>query len=88
MSDLPKAELHRLWGELEAELTSLVDGLASAIDDKNVGLLRDLIENREYGVALECLYSIVTERKVELSAEQAAACRRSAAKMGIDLAGR
>lgn len=88
VDDLSKAELHRLWDEMEAALTSLVDGLVSTIDDKNVGLLMDFIENREYGVALEWLHSIVTERKIELSAEQAAACQRLAARMGIDLAGR
>ena len=63
-ADLSKAELHRLWDELEAALNALVDGLASMIDDKNASLLRDFIENREYGVALEWLHSIVTERMI------------------------
>jgi hypothetical protein len=81
-------DLHRSWSELESALNALVDGLAAVIDDKSINLLRDFIENREYGVALEWLYSIVTERQIELSAEQAAACQKLAARMGIELAGK
>jgi hypothetical protein len=74
------------WRELERALTSLVSSLSSQLNGKDRELLTDFIGNREYGIALEWLYSIVVERKLQLSAPQQHEVRRLADLMEIDLA--
>ena len=72
---------NELWEQLEASLSALVDSLAAELDHKNLGLLRDFIANREYGVALEWLQSSIKNSQV--SHEQQAEIRRLAKIMGI-----
>ena len=75
----------RLWFELEKGLSALVEQLAVNIDAKNLELLRDLISNREYGVGLEWLHSILTERSIALSRSQREEVQRLARLMDIRL---
>jgi hypothetical protein len=55
------------------------------LDDKDRQILIDFIENREFGVALEWLCSIVVERNRQLSEQQGYEIKRLAALMKIDL---
>jgi hypothetical protein len=71
--------------ELEAAMTKLVDGVGVHFDEKNLSLLRDFIDNREFGVALEWLHSLVASRHIELTPSQSQEVGRLADDMGIDL---
>jgi hypothetical protein len=73
------------WQDLERYLTSLVESLLTKLDDENRKLLNDFVRNREYGVALEWLYSLVVERSIQLSVQQETEIRRLAELMGIHL---
>jgi hypothetical protein len=76
---------NELWLHLEQSLTSLVNSIVTGLDDKNRAILIDFIENREFGVALEWLYSIIVERNLLLSEQQDQEIKRLAALMKIDL---
>jgi hypothetical protein len=76
---------NELWLHLEQSLTSLVNSMMTGLDDKNRELLTDFIENREFGVALEWLYSIIIRCNLVLSDQQNHEIKRLAALMKIDL---
>ena len=63
-------QLWQLWQHLDTSLSTLVDSLAPKLDEKNLSLLRDFIDNREYGVALEWLASLIKTRSIQISSEQ------------------
>jgi hypothetical protein len=74
-----------LWRDLENSLKSLVESMPAKFDGKNRELLNEFAENREFGVALEWLHSIIVERSIELSAQQEQEIQRLANLMGIRL---
>jgi len=74
-----------LWRELERSLSALVQAVAPRIDRDNVETLKDLIENREYVVALEWLYDVVAGRSIRLTPEEQRDVERLSALMGISL---
>ena len=77
----------QLWQHLEASLSTLVDLLAPKLDEKNLSLLRDFIDNREYGVALEWLVSLIKTHSIQISSEQEQEIHRLAKIMGLSLDG-
>jgi len=72
---------------LAASLSTLVDSLAPKLDEKNLSLLRDFIDNREYGVALEWLVSLIKTHSIQISSEQQQEIDRLATTMGLSLDG-
>jgi hypothetical protein len=50
-----------LWDELERSLASLVESMSIILGKRDVDLLTEFIENREYGVALQWLDAMVVE---------------------------
>jgi hypothetical protein len=79
MSDREKLRL-----ELERRMFTLVGALEAQIDRENLDLLRDFVENRESGVALEWLDSLAFERAIPLLPEQRREMRELATMMGLD----
>jgi hypothetical protein len=77
----------QLWQHLETSLSTLVDLLAPKLDEKNLSLLRDFIDNREYGVALEWLVSLIKTHSIQISSEQQQEIDRLATTMGLSLDG-
>ena len=77
----------QLWQHLAASLSTLVDSLAPKLDEKNLSLLGDFIDNREYGVALEWLASLIKTRSMQISPEQQQEIDRLATTMGLSLDG-
>jgi len=58
---------NELWHELEKSLKSLVISISSTeLDKHNRDLLDEFVENREYGIALEWLHSLIVERSIQL----------------------
>jgi hypothetical protein len=74
-----------LWDELERSLASLVESMSIILGKRNVDLLTEFIENREYGVALRWLDAMVVEHSLELSPAQEREIRRLAEFMQIEL---
>jgi hypothetical protein len=74
-----------LWDELERSLASLVESMSIILGKRNVDLLTEFIENREYGVALRWLDAMVVEQSLELSPAQEREIRRLAEFMQIEL---
>jgi hypothetical protein len=85
-TDLSKAELHRLWAELEAALNGLLNDLQSTLDAEIVRDSRHYLEHREYGLALETLYYGARASKHALTREQDDKCQDLARRMAITLA--
>ena len=84
--DLKKSVWNKNGRELEKELTLLLNGLASSVEENIFLDVQDFIENREYGVALEWLYSAAVVRlKTPLSPFQAQKFTELADRMEIDL---
>jgi thymidylate synthase ThyX len=77
--------MDRTWRYLETSLTSLVDSMSMALHDDNREILTNFIENREFGVALEWLHSIIITRNLQLSEQQQIEIRQLAEFMKIDL---
>jgi hypothetical protein len=77
----------QLWQHLAASLLTLVDLLAPKLDEKNLSLLRDFIDNREYGVALEWLASLIKTHSIQISSEQQQEIHRLAKIMRLSLDG-
>ena len=75
----------QLWQHLAASLSTLVDSLAPKLDERNLSLLRDFIDHREYGVALEWLASLIKTRSIQISSEQQQEIHRLAKTMGLSL---
>ncbi len=84
-ADLTKAELHRLWVELEAALSALLDDLQSTLDAEIIRDSRRYLEHREYGLALETPYYGARASTRALTREQDAKCRDLAHRMAITL---
>jgi hypothetical protein len=76
---------NKLWEHLETSLSRLLDSLAPKLDGRNLGLLRDFVDHREYGVALEGLHSVLTATSIPISPEQREEMHRLAKTMGISL---
>jgi len=57
------------WQKTKAELQSALRHLNESLTPADRSLLNDLIENNEYGVALDLMDSIVSERSLPLSPE-------------------
>jgi len=74
-----------LWKQAERALTNLLDSMSTEIDEKNLAILKEFIDNREYGVALEWLHSIVQERSLDLSPQNKDEMLRLARSMNISL---
>lgn len=85
-ADRTKADLLRLWGELEAALTALLDELHAAVDAQIIRQARDYLEHREYGLALETIYYGARASQDSLTPAQDAKCQDLARRMGITLA--
>jgi hypothetical protein len=77
----------QLWQHLDTSLSTLVDLLAPKLDEENLSLLRDFIDNREYGVALEWLVSLIKTHSIQISPEQLQEIHRLAKTMGLHLDG-
>jgi hypothetical protein len=82
---MPEMDRKELWLHLEQSLTSLVNSITTGLDDESREIVIDFIEDREFGVALEWLYSIIVERNLLLSEQQNHEINRLAALMKIDL---
>jgi len=79
---------NELWRELERSLTSLVQSMSTSVDKKTLWLLKDYIDNREYGLALESLYDAIVDLRTELSPHQKQEIERLAGLMQISLPSR
>jgi hypothetical protein len=73
------------WARLDADLTRLTNEILREEDKKNHDIVIDFIENREYGVALEWMSSVINEKPIVLSSTQLKTMLELAALMGIDL---
>jgi hypothetical protein len=71
--------------EIAAATRHFVQSVASQLDAKNLELLEDFIENREYAIAVEWLYSIIKERSIALSSEQKTQLSELATSLDVDL---
>ena len=67
---------HEHWLELRGGLMSLLEALAPLLDADTQELVRDFVDNREFGVALEWLHSAVLRKKVTLTPNQAQKVQR------------
>jgi hypothetical protein len=75
----------QLWRHLEVSLSALVDSLTPKLNERDLYLLRDFIDNREYGVTLEWLVSIIKSRSIHISSEHQEEIDRLAKTMGLNL---
>jgi hypothetical protein len=83
----PTIELRDHWLELRGGMIALLETLTSSLDVKSSEMVRDFVENREFGVALGWLHSIVLERHISLSADQSEKFGKLATLMSIELSG-
>lgn len=74
-----------IWQELEKSLMSLLESLSADLARRDQEILINFIENREYGVALEWLRSVIVEQPVQLTVRQAKEMQRLAELMNIKL---
>jgi shikimate dehydrogenase len=74
-----------LWAKAEKELTDIVDSVSAEIDTKNTAIVMSFVENREYGVALEWLHSLLTKRSIRVPDHTKEKIERLARSMGISL---
>jgi hypothetical protein len=72
-----------LWDELERSLASLMESMSIILTKRDVDLLTEFIENREYGVVLQWLDATVVEHSFELSPAQEMEIQRLAELMQI-----
>lgn len=70
---------------LESSLSALVDSMVSNLEHKDVRILREFIDNREYGVALEWLHAVIKECSILISTEQGEEIQRIAKVMEINI---
>jgi len=75
---------HDHWFKLQDLLLLLVDDLSSSIDQKNLQICREFIEHREFGVALEWLWSVAMENNISVSETQKCSFHHLAELMGMD----
>jgi mRNA-degrading endonuclease YafQ of YafQ-DinJ toxin-antitoxin module len=73
------------WRRLGEALTNLVGSMSSQLSLRDHKLLTEFIENREFGVALEWLYSSIVENDLRPSSSQQLEIQRLAKMMDIDL---
>lgn len=64
---------------------SLLESLSADLARRDQEILINFIENREYGVALEWLRSVIVEQPVQLTVRQAKEMQRLAELMNIKL---
>jgi hypothetical protein len=79
----PAPDRQALWEELDASLRALIHSFAASLEEADLSLLHDFIDNREYGVGLDWLQSLLDERSIETSHEQREEMARLAALMGL-----
>jgi hypothetical protein len=75
------------WLEARGGLTGLLETLRPSLDENTLKLVQEFVANREFGIALEWLYSVVLERKIGLSAQQSKDFKELAKLMEMDLPG-
>jgi hypothetical protein len=85
MFELPDMDRNSAWLHLETSLMSLVGSMSAILGEVDRVTLTDFIENREFGVALEMLHSIIIKRNLQLSEQQETEIRQLAELMNIDL---
>jgi hypothetical protein len=73
------------WTRSERILTTIVDSVSTEIDQKSLSIIKDFIENREYGVALEWLHSLLKERSIRVSDHHKEEMKTLARAMNISL---
>jgi hypothetical protein len=73
------------WQQLEVSLLSLLCSVAPQLKPESCQVVRDLIENREYGVALEWLTDAALAQGIRLSDSQLIEVDRMAKLMKLDL---
>lgn len=73
------------WLEVRGSLTGLLETLKPSLDENTLKLVQEFVGNREFGIALEWLYSVVLERKIGLSAQQSKDFKELAKLMKMDL---
>jgi hypothetical protein len=73
------------WTRSERILTTIVDSVSTEIDQKSLSIIKDFIENREYGVALEWLHSLLNERSIRVSDHHKEEMKTLARAMNISL---
>lgn len=71
------------WVELEKFLSNVLQRSKGGLDDKNIDILDDFIDNREYGVAYEWIASLVSEGKLVLEPDVEAELNAAGALMGF-----
>lgn len=76
---------HQHWSMLEREIGALLQELSISFEKQDIETLRDFIDNREYGVALEWMWSVVKRLRIQLSSSQREQFRRLSQSMGIAL---
>jgi hypothetical protein len=73
------------WQKLRRGILLLIEALAVDIGEKNKEILVDFVDNREFGVALEWLYSLIRENQILLSTDQNDLIQHLADLMNIKL---
>jgi hypothetical protein len=79
------ASVREHWLALSGGISSLVDALAPELDESTADIVRDFIENREFGLALEWLQAVVIEQSISLSNDQREKFDALARLMNVDL---
>ncbi|WP_027532485.1 MafI family immunity protein [Bradyrhizobium sp. WSM3983] len=74
-----------LWRQLKEGLTHLLDSMAPQLAAEDRKLVMEFIDNREFGLALEWLHSVIAEKNLRPSASEASEIQRLAALMHIEL---
>jgi hypothetical protein len=70
---------------VQMQMFPLIDDLSNELKQETVIILRDFVENYEFEVALEWLYSVVSEQGITLSNEQEVRIKHLANAMQVDL---
>ena len=72
------------WVKIRAKLDELLELLDSELAREDKELLRDFIENNEYGVAVDWIRSIISERDLSISAQAEDCLDVAEAMMSLD----
>ncbi len=73
------------WLVLREGILSLLDSSMSQIDEDTRNLVREFVESREYGVALEWLNSYFIANDVNISSEDEKMMAFLSERMGLNL---
>ena len=79
---MDEAELER-WLEMKRLLGRVCDSIAGAIGDKEADLVREFLDNNEYGVAYDWMVSSIEELQIALNGAASADLARAAHLMGL-----